>query len=261
MLAFDLWQTIGIAAIIFFATFFQSATGFGFGMMAMAILPLFLPFTAVSMALALLGGPMLAVNFFARWRHFHLRPVFPLIIGVVLGVAPGVYILAEWDEGVLMRILGVILVATAIFRLLEDRANGSLAKDKEPELQEIPMAPKNRRCLGPVCGFVSGILGGAFNTGGPPVIYYLYARPWPPQTIIATLQGLFLITAVLKVVLGAGSEILDREATGIAVTGAVPMIAGLYLGIRLSSRLPARWLRAGAFIFCGLVGLKLAIFG
>jgi len=254
---FDLWQTIGIAVVVFAATFFQSATGFGFGMMAMAVLPLFLPFAAVSMGLPLLLIPMLAVNFAVRRRAFRLRQAVPLIVGVALGVAPGVYLLAKMDEGVLMRVLGVVLVASALFRLREGRGARPPATDEGG----MPTSGGSRAWVGPSCGFAVGLLGGAFNAGGPPLIYYLYARPWPPQTIIATLQALFLLTALLKVAFSASSDILGGGAIGIALAGALPMALGTVLGIRLSSKLSGKWLRVCAFVFIGFIGLKLAVFG
>lgn len=257
---FDPWQIVGIAVVVFAATFFQSATGFGFGMMAMAVLPLFLPFPAVSMGLPLLLIPMLAVNFAARWKAFRPGPTVTLMIGVALGVAPGVYLLARMDEEVLLRILGIVLVASALFRLRESRG-GEPSDSASGAGETPPPLGLSRRWVGPSCGFAAGLLGGAFNTGGPPVIYYLYARPWPPQTIIATLQALFLLTALLKVALGAGSNILGEGAIGIALVGALPMLLGTVLGIRLSARLSGRWLRVCAFGFIGLVGAKMALFG
>ena len=254
-MVFELWQTVGLIGVIFASTLLQSATGFGFGMVSMAVLPLFLPFPAVSMGLPLIMIPALAANFFARWRLFRWRPTLPLAAGIALGMAPGVYVLAELDEDLLKHILGVALVASVAVRVV----GGRLFRTAGAEEGADDRRPHG--WIGTSCGFLSGLLGGAFNIGGPPVIYYLYSRPWPPAQIIASLQGLFLLTAVLKVALGMGSNILGEGAVGVALAGLVPMAAATFLGIRLSSKLSGEWLRITAFIFIGLVGAKLAIFG
>ena len=254
-MVFELWHTVGIVVVIFAATLLQSATGFGFGLVAMGVLPIFLPFPAVSMGVPLIMIPALAANFFARWRSFRWRPVLFLAAGLVLGMAPGIYFLAELDEVLLKRILGGAMLASVAVRFLGGKcfrapgARGSAAKRRY------------HRWLGASCGFASGLLGGAFNIGGPPVIYYLYSLPWPPARIIATLQGLFLLTAVLKVALGAGVGILDTGAVGIGLAGIVPMALGVFLGIRLSSKLSGEALRTGAFGFIACVGLYWLAFG
>ena len=44
-------------------------------------------------------------------------------------------------------------------------------------------------------GFFAGILGGAYNTNGPPVVIYGSLRKWSPATFRATLQGYFFMAA------------------------------------------------------------------
>lgn len=252
---FEVWQTVGLVGVIFAATLLQSATGFGFGLVAMGVLPLFLPFPAVSMGVPLIMIPALAANFFARWRSFRGRPVLFLAGGLVLGMAPGVYFLAELDEALLKRILGAALVFSVAVRFLGGK------RFRAPAERGSAAERRHHRWLGASCGFASGLLGGAFNIGGPPVIYYLYSLPWSPAHIIATLQGLFLLTAVLKVALGAGAGILDPGAAGIGLAGVVPMALGVWLGIRLSAKLSGEALRTGAFGFIACVGVYWLAFG
>ena len=49
-------------------------------------------------------------------------------------------------------------------------------------------------------GFAAGVLGSAYNTGGPPVIIYGTMRRWPPAHFRATLQGFFLFTNIFVLV-------------------------------------------------------------
>src|ERR1700741_1616498 len=42
------------------------------------------------------------------------------------------------------------------------------------------------------CGFLAGVLGGAYGMNGPPLVVYGSLRGWSPQHFRATLQGYFL---------------------------------------------------------------------
>jgi uncharacterized membrane protein YfcA len=52
-------------------------------------------------------------------------------------------------------------------------------------------------------GFVAGILGGAYNTNGPPVVIYGECRRWSPQAFSATLQSYFFPTGIF-ILIGHG---------------------------------------------------------
>lgn len=235
----DIWQITVTATVIFVATFLQGATGFGFGLIAMALLPLFLPIGAVSMAVPLLLIPLLLVNFAARAKAFEFARAKHLIAAVTIGVPPGVLLLAQVDDTHLKRLLGAVLVIAACHSLLKIK----------------PTSGGNSRSLEWVAGLSCGLLGGAFNTGGPPVIYYLYSKPWPVNQIIATLQVLFLTTAILKLTLGFSSGLIDHATVSIAIIGALPMLVGLIIGIRMSDKFSGNSIRKFVFSCLGLMGI------
>lgn len=49
------------------------------------------------------------------------------------------------------------------------------------------------------CGFVAGVLGGAYGMNGPSLVVYGAMRRWSPQQFRATLQGYFLPASVVAV--------------------------------------------------------------
>ena len=104
-------------------------------------------------------------------------------------------------------------------------------------------------------GGLAGFMTGAFVSGGPPIIYYLYARAKDPRTMKATVQtlfiGLMLYRAILIMVGGrCGSPELVGVlwATPVAVA---TLLAGHWLSLRGS---PARF-RKVSFAMLGLFGL------
>ena len=50
------------------------------------------------------------------------------------------------------------------------------------------------------CGFLSGVLGGAYGMNGPPLAIYGALRRWTPQHFRATLQGYFLPASIAGLV-------------------------------------------------------------
>ena len=47
-------------------------------------------------------------------------------------------------------------------------------------------------------GIISGFLGGAFTTNGPPVVMYLYSHTDEPQEMKATLLAIFLLMNIVR---------------------------------------------------------------
>ena len=73
----------------------------------------------------------------------------------MVGIPLGVLMLKRVDETVVLTILGVVIVGYAVYGLL---------KLKLPRLDGA-FWPY-------LVGFLSGVLGGAYNTSGPPVVIY-----------------------------------------------------------------------------------------
>lgn len=230
---------IRIAAVMFGAALLQGATGFGFGLIAMGLLPLFLAVDLVSMTVSLVLIPVLALNLAARYRHFNWKDARFIWLGTLIGVAPGVFLLASADEVLLKRILGGILIFTGFHDFVISRS---------------PHWIRGSRA-GIICGLLCGALGGAFNTGGPPAIYYVYNQPWPVLQSVATLQTIFLSTALMKLILGSSLGLVTMPMLQIVALSIIPLAAGLAIGIAIGNRIPAKPLRRGAFLFLGCLGI------
>ncbi len=234
-----LGMILALGAVMFASALMQGVTGFGFGLIAMGILPLFLPIELVSMAVSLVLIPLLILNLTAHHRHFSWPHARLLCLGTLLGVAPGIFLLVAADGLLLKRILGGILIITALHSALSNKPPAWIHGGK----------------AGFGAGLLCGTLGGAFNTGGPPVVYYIYNQPWPLPQAIATLQFLFLTTALSKLMLGSGLGLVNRPVITVTLLSLIPMAGGLALGIVLSKRVPAKPIRRITFLLLGVLGL------
>jgi hypothetical protein len=100
-----------------------------------------------------------------------------LVLASLPGIPLGVLLLARGNEHVVKSILGAVIIGFSIYSL---RARTTLHLHDEHW----------GWLLG--CGFLSGVLGGAYGMNGPPLAVYGALRKWSPQHFRATLQGYFL---------------------------------------------------------------------
>jgi uncharacterized membrane protein YfcA len=215
-----------LAGLVLAAAFTQGAIGFGFGLLVMALLPRLMPLAEAVGTVALMG---IFVNGFLFWRtrrSFRLADVAPLYLGAAMGLPLGVLLLRNLDPDPATRALGAFLVVYSLWALLVEwrPAPG-------------PRGPAWGRGWAVPAGFLAGILGGAFATGGPPVIVYAHARRWPPDAFKALLQGFFVAATATHLVLLAGASILTPSLAGHAVPFLPLLPLGVWLGARWGERL------------------------
>lgn len=230
-------------AILTVAGFAQGLTGFGFGLISMALLPLLLPVKEAAVVVAVLNFATCVFTLSAVRRHLCWHRGRSLIIGSAVGVPFGVYLLAYLEPAPLLRAMGIVLVAFAAVELRSDPH----APPRVPDWLGLP------------AGFVGGSIGGALNMGGPPVIAYAYAQPWSKEEIVATLQLVFGVSALLRVVLIGAGGLYTPPMVPLLLLTLVPMAGAIFVGTRLLLRVPLAPLRRGVAVFLLALGLKHAL--
>ncbi len=174
--------------IIFVAIFTQSLTGFGSALVAMALLPALLGLEVAAPLVALVAATTEAVLLIRYRSAVNFQPVWRLCVAAILAIPIGVVALRQIDERITLTLLGIVIVGYALY---------ALGKFKLPALEQPRWAY--------VFGFLAGLLGGAYNTSGPPVVIYADSRRWSPLEFKANLQSFFLLNDVLVVLTHAAS--------------------------------------------------------
>lgn len=173
---------IFVGLIIAFASFIQGLTGFGFALISIPLLSLVIDIkTAIPLG-ALCGLVINTYLFFQLKREIFFSNLKNLIYGSIIGIPIGVLFLSETDPTVLKYILsGIILIFVFLTstQIIPQRG----VKDK----------------YGVVFGLASGLLGGAFNTNGPPILIYFYLKGWDKTKQKASIIGFFIFTSVVIV--------------------------------------------------------------
>ncbi len=214
--------TVYVLAVIFVATLIRSTLGFGEALVAVPLLALRLPVTIAAPLAVLVSVVVAAVIIVQDFQRIELRSAGGLIFASLPGIPLGVLLLAQGNEHVVKTILGAVIIAFSIYAIVF-RSRLHLRRDHWGWL------------IG--CGFLSGILGGAYGMNGPPLAIYGALRRWSPQHFRATLQGYFLPASLVGLVgyvaLGLCTRVVMRH-----FLFSLPLVAvAIFLGRAINHRL------------------------
>ena len=235
-------MTALIALIIFLAAFQQSLSGFGFALVAM---PLLVQLVGIQVAAPLVAVLALTLNIIngIRWRKaLDFNEIKRLGVWMALGVPLGIWGVFTLNETIIKVGLGALLVAYALFALLKP--------EKLPTI--------SRRWAYPA-GFFAGVLGGAYNTSGPPLILYGSLRNWSHQRFRAVLQTMFGFAASIVVighVIAGHYTTSVQKLAGYALPG---LLLAVILGALLDKRIASDYLKKWITIATLILGISLFI--
>ncbi len=229
-----------LAAILLFATFSQTVTGFGSGLISMAALASLLDIH-VTVPLVAVCSIAIEVGILARFRHaFNLRSVIQLSVASVIAVPLGVALLDVIDQTVFLRLLGVLITGYAAYALLRFRL---------PTIQHPAWAYG--------FGFFGGLLGGMYNVSGPPVVIYGTCRCWSPNEFRSNLQGFFLINNLTAVAAHAVNQNYTPAVWQHFLVALPAIGVGLLLGFVADRYVNAGLFRTLVFVLLAVLGVRM----
>lgn len=176
-----------ILLIILLASVIRSAFGFGDALLAMPLLSFFMSIKTAVPLVAFIGLSISIIILIKHWKSSYVKGLWVLILFCILGIPIGLIFLKKADDRIVKVVLAVIII---MFSSL------NLAKPNYFRLKTNKLAW--------IFGIISGILGGAYNTNGPPVIIYGKLKGWEPANFRAILQTVFLPTN-LFIIIGQGT--------------------------------------------------------
>ena len=115
-------------------------------------------------------------------KEIHFESAKWLIIFAALGIPIGLYLLIYGNENVTKALLGLLIFLYAAYSLISKNT--------------FKLKIDNKTWLF-ACGFLSGILGGAYGLNGPPLVIYGNLRGWTAKNFRATLQAYFLPASII----------------------------------------------------------------
>jgi uncharacterized protein len=202
--------------VVFCAGVVQGLTGFGFGIVAVPILTIFIS-PKLAAPMTLLNSLVLNAMILQRSpADADLGRIWPLVLAGLAGVPLGAWVLVNADVDTLRIDVGA---TTVVFTLLF--LSGFRREVSHEKLASIPI------------GFVSGLMQGSINMAGPPVILFLTNQGLPRHVFRASIVAYFLILSLLTLPLLVAGGILNGTALVAALIVLPGLLAGGLIGTRL----------------------------
>jgi hypothetical protein len=226
--------------ILFTGSLLQGLAGFGGALVSIPLILLYAePRWAAPVVVLCYTINRIPAIFLLRknlmWDHSLL-----LVAAAIPGALLGGLLLKSMEPGIIMKIMGMVLILFSAYKVI--------APEFKLVFSKIWTLPT---------GLLSGMLGAAIGTDGPPVVVYAALKPWNKEQVVGMLQSFFLFTNF--VVLGSywvhgllTASVL--KASGVAAPFAV---AGILLALRINKRMSQRRFEVILSIVIGLMGVLL----
>jgi len=234
-----------VIIIIFLAVFTQSLSGFGSALVAMALLPAVI---GIQVATPLVALVILTIEVFLLIRYrqaLNIVAVWRIIVASLAGVPFGILLLSHLSDGIVLTILGIVIAGYAIYALLEAFTD----RIRLPKLEHPAWAYGS--------GLIAGMLGGAYNTSGPPVIIYGNCRRWGTAEFKGNLQGFFVPSSLVVALAHAWNRNLTPEVWHLYLWSIPAMTLGILAGTSLDRFIPSETFRRIVLVLLVFLGIRL----
>ena len=206
-----------VGGIIFLAALTQSITGFGFAIVSMSFLPQII---GLKTAVPLVTLVSISANIIIWYSYRHdcnFKAVRQLVLASLAATPIGVLLLDYIPEAIALKGLGILISSYVLYDWLQF---------KLPSFKSLIWAY--------FFGGMSGILNGAYTTGGPPVIIYAKCRRWQPREFKGNLTAIFFFSSLLAAVVHSLQGNITVTVGRYAIYSFPGFTLGLWLGIILS---------------------------
>ena len=235
------YETYALVGVILFAGgLVQGLSGFG---SALVTMPLLMPLIGIRLAppVMMLAGTALQVVILIRYRHMlSIKDVWRLSVASLLMIPFGVLLVRFVDERWGYGLLGLVLVGYSAY---------ALAGRRLPSMHKPAWAF--------ACGGAAGLLGGAYNTDGPPIIIYGHCRRWEPQTFKANLQVFFAADSAVILLSHYAAGNINAVVLRYAAVALPCLVAGAWIGVSLDRFVNAKSFQRICFLLLMVLGLRL----
>jgi len=235
-------EILPVIGIVFLAFLIRATFGFGDALIGMPLLVMLVGINIAAPLMALLALVIAFMIFYRNRALVNYKLSFKLVISALAGVPIGLFYLKNIDEPTVNLILGVIIILFAVYKW-----SGVSFTGKTPGIVTYTV------------GFVSGILGAAYNTNGPPVIMLLSSKTRQPGDFRSTLQSYFFFTGT-GIVLG---HIISGNVTEQVLTYFLLCVPALFIAFLIGEAvfnkfMPERFFRL-VYALLFLLGVALII--
>lgn len=239
----DLMTVLLVFIITLVASFAQAIGGFGYVIISMALLPLFLP-VHQCLVISQVSGVLMSVwMLWGKFRKLDLRYIaLPTVAASVSAVA-GLWFLKAITDSVYLRLLGVVLILLALWMWkLSARFR----------IRATPLSAV-------LCGGFSGLLCSLFSVATPSLILYYSANMEEKDDYMVPLQATIGIQGLICILGRMGLGQWPEGSWGLVAVATLGGFLGKIPGSMIYDRMNVDLLKKVIYLFVGALGLYMLI--
>jgi uncharacterized membrane protein YfcA len=234
--------TLAVLSVVLFATLVRATFGFGDALVAMPLLVMIVGLKTATPLVALNACTIGLIILAGNYRAVRFGVAVRLIVSTFIGIPIGLTLLKGAHEGVMELVLAVVLLGFSLYQLT-NHEGARLKSDRYSYL----------------FGFVAGVLGGAYNTNGPPVVIYGSLRRWTPAEFRATLQGYFICTGLMIMAGHALAGLWTPKVGGLYAASLPIVFVSIWAGSHLHRRLHPEKFAKGVYLLLAAIATLLLV--
>ncbi|MFP8967602.1 sulfite exporter TauE/SafE family protein [Pokkaliibacter sp. CJK22405] len=242
----DIIVTLGLVAL---GSYVQTLTGFAFGLIVIGSMTLtgMAPIATSAVVISALSLFNSLCSVWGKQRSIRWPLLWLLLAGSVPTIALGLWLLTVLGDytGRLEAGLGALIVACSLLMTWKPAPRTTLAG----------------KGTFVFTGLLSGVMGGLFATSGPPSAFTLYRQPLPMAEIRATLQTLFIFTALIRIGMAIPTGQVNHTTLMLSLAGMPVVFVATMIARRFRPPVSDEGLRRIAFGLLMLTGFSLMAAG
>jgi len=227
-----------IPIIIFIGSLIYATFGFGDALFAMPFLTTLIGIKTATPLMTLNGTTLALILFIKHRKEIDWKSAKRLVFASFLGIPIGIYFLKNGNEQVAKIILGLIIICVSVYNLFLKKETIKLHHNWSY-----------------LFGFVAGILGGAFNTGGPPVAIFGTLSGWSQMQFVSTLQGYFLPSDLFILACQLYSGLQTKLVLHYYLISLPFLLFALFIGSKIRKKIPQGKFNTYIFLLLLIVGI------
>jgi len=221
------------------ASYIQSVTGFGFGIIAMIFLPSLLLYTEANVLSSILSTVtsalvVIAIHRKTSWKNL----IFPLLGSTVANYLAITFVKSAKNE-LLTLLLGFALFALSIYFFFFSN--------------KIKIKPT--WYIGLIVGSISGVMSGLFSIGGPPVVIYYMQSEDNTDRYLATISAYFVFSGLISIFMKVAAGFVTQNVLLGLALGFLGMLAGSFLGKRTRDKANPKMIKKAVYGVMAISGL------
>jgi uncharacterized membrane protein YfcA len=226
------------------ASFIQSVSGFGFGIVFMSFTPFFLPsyITALTTSNALSVATTTSTSFRLR-KNAVWKQAFILFIGSSIVSSVTIALSKNQSDTFLTKLLGGFLILMSLYFIFFNN--------------KFTIKPSLKNGL--IAGVISGLLSGLFGTGGPPAVVYLMAVSKDKEEYLGTIQAYFALSGIYTLFFRFLNGMINKDVLILFVMGIIAVIIGMFIGGKTVKKLNGNAFRRLVYAVMAVSGIIMLI--